>query len=239
MGAVEQVAVPDWGRFKEELYPTLFGETRFKEGPYLFRGVGDAEWSLVSSFDRFAHRLPLEERPPLAEELLDTFVDECNRDAAIEECPPRREGQLAIAQHYGLPTRALDWTESPYIASYFAFADIDPGVDTGQVGIWALATEHEAWHGKGGGIMRRVDRDNERMLRQRGALTYLTAPFDALETYVESLPDQESTALIQFRLPREEAAVALADLRAMGISSTRLFPDRTGAARAAVARCFG
>lgn len=239
MAAIEQVAIPNWGRFKAELYPTLFGGPRFKEGRYLFRGVGDAEWSLVSSFDRFAHRLPMGDRPPIAEKLLDTFVEECQRDAAIEPCPSRREGQLAVAQHYGLPTRALDWTESPYIASYFAFADIRPGEGPGQVAIWALATGHEAWQGREAEVLRRLSRDNERMLRQRGVLTYLRAPFDALEAYVESLPDQESTALVQFRLPRSEAAVALADLRAMGISSTRLFPDRTGASRAALARCFG
>lgn len=239
MSAIERIAVSDWGRFKAELYQTLFGDVSFEENRYLFRGVGDAEWSLISSFDRFARSLPVARRPGAAEELLEVFVEECEGDAAIDPCPPQLDLQLAIAQHYGLPTRALDWTESPYIAAHFAFADVLRGEGSGQVAIWALAAEHEAWQGKGVEVLRMLSRDNERMLRQRGAFTYLTASHDALEDYVEACSGGNSAALLQFRLPRSEAATALADLRAMGISSTRLFPDRTGASRAALARCFG
>jgi hypothetical protein len=54
------------------------------------------------------------------------FADQGERDALADDI-----GTMMILRHYGVPTRLLDWSLSPYVATYFAVESCD--ADDGEV----------------------------------------------------------------------------------------------------------
>ncbi len=100
------------------------------DNEFFWRGQGDASWHLCSSLYRFLiHRGVSEDKwIALEQSALRAFESVYSRvrDQTSEGRMLGRSEIMVRMQHYGGPTRLLDWTWSPYIASYFALTDMNP-----------------------------------------------------------------------------------------------------------------
>jgi hypothetical protein len=104
-----------------ELHDALFADTfntriqRYKSR-YAFRGVSDATYKLNTSLSRLGGSADSVEP-----HLLRQFRKYAHEHRRLENTDWY---WLTMGQHYGLPTRLLDWSYSPLVALHFATANL-------------------------------------------------------------------------------------------------------------------
>ncbi len=132
--------------------------TGFSYSDVLFRGVSDHTFELSTTLERYgATGMPVTNYYLAVSDMkveLEAFSDrlwEIPEYTAyhgtlgavrIHESPitPEVAGYLVHLRHHGFPSPLLDWTESPYVAAYFAFrskAEQKPDRPERRVAIWA------------------------------------------------------------------------------------------------------
>lgn len=85
---------------------------------WFYRGHADCSWQLVPSLYRVPQEGWRENWDDIEAYMMQTF--KCEAAPHLAHAPSDDLEWLALAQHYGLPTRLLDWTTNPLIALYFA-----------------------------------------------------------------------------------------------------------------------
>lgn len=94
---------------------------------FFYRGHANANWALESSLERVIGRNWSNEKAKRFEDLsLLQFKPKFHLYDHENVIPDSKLAWLSIMQHYGVPTRLLDFTESPYVALYFALEAYDP-----------------------------------------------------------------------------------------------------------------
>lgn len=95
-----------------------FAEER---GRWIFRGHSKSAFPLIPSVGR--HTCDSGLRAKYERSLFETFCREARGYFNQGSLPNDDWEWLSVAQHYGLPTRLLDWTHNPLAALYFAVAN--------------------------------------------------------------------------------------------------------------------
>lgn len=205
----------------------------------LFRGQR-SDWSLHSNLYRFVLKDRRQsEFYDIEERLINQFKKNVIK-AGFRQETQNDWDTLSLAQHYGLPTRFLDWSENPYIALWFACVS-EKLSKTNSI-VWGLAVDDDCI----------ADPQHDSPFDQRFIKVFKPNPIDILIRVQQSwfsvqdinffnslgdgLPhldrnepleinEEFEFSLIKIVVPNRIRSEIIKRLDKMGISRSTLFPD--------------
>lgn len=209
---------------------------------FLFRGHANSEWKLDTTLDRLLKRIKPKgiDLDSTHNYILEIFAKELRGRIAVSKDIKNNQNELwVLGQHYGLATPLLDWTESFYVALFFACNESNIP-KSGFRTIWAL---HKGVKNAMQNYNANVDAKdkfefidvitdhNHRLTSQRGILTRQPLGFNMKDWILKNLPNEKNPYLIEINFPDSIRIDVLKHIRLMGIHSSSLFPDVGGAAQ--------
>jgi hypothetical protein len=226
-------------------------ERRGEERPLWFRGHLNADWKLTPKLyrkpfigaDETEIRHEFQSRAP---QLIQTRL------------PTNKWEWYFLMQHYGVPTRLLDWTVNPLIAMYFAVQDhpatfdaalwmLDPswlnrklrrGIEGAMLPDWKEAQPYlpeleAAFEGKEVTLTLPAAMEpphvDRRLSAQSSRFVIFGTTRDLMRTKAARVARVRHVGMI--RIPKECIKEIQADLDHYGITAASVFPDLTGLCR--------
>lgn len=144
--------------------------------------------------------------------------------------------RATIAQHYGVPTRLLDWSENPLVGLYFALDDEKYDDEDGVIWVFedkTIVVPDVASIRDGSGLRKleyprpyrawqKLQLEIPRTKVQRGSLT--SQP-DLSKEFDKQKFDQNTQSLRKFIVLKESKTQLRKQLEILGVTEDRLFPD--------------
>ncbi len=208
---------------------------------YVWRGHRDSSWKLQSSLDRSLKSKLVSDRDLHAAQHLKRF--KLSVRGRRGSSPSRIDDEnewWALGQHHSLATPLLDWTESAFVALYFAFEKQEKS-SNGSRSVWALGDmrskniDIEKSHKSKSRppiieYIRPHQDDNARLVNQAGLFTRVPLGI-TVEEWVSkhSVGEDNYGHLIQLIIPDKDRPECLRTLNRMNINHLTLFPDLYGA----------
>lgn len=210
---------------------------------YIWRGQANSDWKLESTLDRALREHGRRNDERARQKHLARFQRAVQgRRGPNPRVLDSEDEWWALGQHYGLATPLLDWTRSPFVGAYFAFAQKD---NQGSARRAVFALQHELVADKcdelaraNGGVPTEDCRaifplsdENARLVSQGGLFTRVP-PGQHLEAWVsQHFGGEKKGILIRISIPNRDRLECLLALNRMNINHLSLFPDLYGSGR--------
>ena len=177
-----------------------------------------------------------------------------DRDGRLTWPPDELVSMIALAQHYGLPTRLLDWTRSASVAAYFAaksallLAAKPNGHPTGRLAVWAIdftwasnePLDVTVITAPAAGIANLRAQQGLFLLArdslERRSEPYRYLPYDAIISERAANKVELPRVIRKFTLPVSQAKELMRLVASVGVDAASMFPGYAGVAESLMER---
>ena len=191
-------------------------------GGWIFRGQSDESWELLPKAGRsMAHTAKGNDWA--------VFSIWRRKAVAYSTLPSNELECLAIAQHHGLATRLLDWSNNPLIAAFFA-CNANSDTDGAVYAFFPTSNiDKENFDEKAITEVRQYipDSVSERIVGQSGRFTYHPDPREPI-SYREIGYPFIGQQLKKIMIPFGAKTAIVNDLNALNINEATIFPGLDG-----------
>ena len=249
-GRIPVTRLDHWRNFSQLLEHPFFNHPNTQ---YIFRGHRRYDWRMTPSLARITDNDIIPEDLALRQlALFRKAIRGRISDHSLLSDGPEDDELWSIGQHYGLMTPLLDWTYSPYVALFFAFAKEDQ-IDEKENPYRALYILNYSFIADDEicpeiRVFEPKKDDYGRLVSQAGLFTF--SPYDSTiedkltevltsedfqDDKLRQATEEEQPAIIaryicKVFIKNEEQQGCLRHLRRMNVHHASLFPDIIGAA---------